>query len=128
MRQLMVIQNRGFCNGNLRAEWNVSLCWIVTLQVAAPEALRRNIRVLNRGIRSLDRPVQKWNDPLNWHTRDGHTLRERKQQWREESDIPGSFSAACPLPRRRTRPSLRKQQSGSLVFQVLLQKNLTSEG
>ena len=36
---------------------------------------------------------KKWNDPLNWHTRDGHTLRERKQQWREESDIPGSFSA-----------------------------------
>jgi hypothetical protein len=34
-----------------------------------------------------------WNDPLNWHTRDGHTLRERKQRWREESDIPGSFSA-----------------------------------
>jgi hypothetical protein len=34
-----------------------------------------------------------WNDPLNWHSRDGHTLRERKHQWREGSDIPGSFSA-----------------------------------
>jgi hypothetical protein len=33
-----------------------------------------------------------WNDPLNWHTHDGHTLRERKREWREESDIPGSFS------------------------------------
>src|SRR5229473_2588141 len=35
----------------------------------------------------------KWNDPLNCHTRDGHTLRERKHEWREESDIPGSSSA-----------------------------------
>jgi hypothetical protein len=36
---------------------------------------------------------ENWNGPLNWHTRDGHTLRERKHQWREGSDIPGSFSA-----------------------------------
>jgi len=35
----------------------------------------------------------KWTDPLNWHTRDGHTLRERKREWRDESDIPGSSSA-----------------------------------
>ena len=35
---------------------------------------------------------RNWNDPLNWHTRDGHTLRERKHEWREESDIPGSSS------------------------------------
>src|SRR6267154_1694711 len=34
-----------------------------------------------------------WNDPLNWHSCDGQTLRERKHQWREGSDIPGSFSA-----------------------------------
>src|SRR5215831_13580438 len=26
-----------------------------------------------------------WTDPLNWHTGDGHTLRERKHEWREES-------------------------------------------
>jgi hypothetical protein len=32
-------------------------------------------------------PSLRWNDPLNWHSRDGHTLRERKQEWKEESDI-----------------------------------------
>jgi hypothetical protein len=36
---------------------------------------------------------EQWNDPLNWHIGDGHTLRERNHRWREESDIPGSFSA-----------------------------------
>jgi hypothetical protein len=36
---------------------------------------------------------QYWNEPLNWHTRDGHTFRERKREWREESDIPESSSA-----------------------------------
>ena len=35
----------------------------------------------------------KWTAPLNWHTRDGHTFRERKREWRNESDIPGSSSA-----------------------------------
>jgi hypothetical protein len=34
-----------------------------------------------------------WNDPLNWHTRDGRTLRERKRAWRDESDIHGSSNA-----------------------------------
>jgi hypothetical protein len=34
-----------------------------------------------------------WSDPLNWHTRDGHTFREGEREWREESDIPGSSSA-----------------------------------
>ena len=29
-----------------------------------------------------------WNDPLNWHTRDGHTLQERKREWREETIFP----------------------------------------
>jgi hypothetical protein len=30
---------------------------------------------------------------LNWHIGHGHTLRERNHRWREERDIPGSFSA-----------------------------------
>ena len=37
--------------------------------------------------------VNFWTDPLNWHTRDGHTFQERKREWRDESDIPGSSSA-----------------------------------
>jgi hypothetical protein len=41
----------------------------------------------------LDAVLLEWNDPLNWHTHDGHTLRERKHEWREESDIPVSSSA-----------------------------------
>ena len=50
MRQLMVIQNRGFCNGNLRAEWNVSLCWIVTLQVAAWKRLGIHVEDVALGV------------------------------------------------------------------------------
>ena len=41
----------------------------------------------------MDIRSPQWNDPLNWHSRDGHTLRERKHQWREGSDIPGNSSA-----------------------------------
>ena len=47
--------------------------------------------IYNSGI--LDVEAKKWNDPLNCHTRDGHTFLERKREWREGSDIPGSFSA-----------------------------------
>ena len=34
----------------------------------------------------MEKPIRTgdtWNDPLNWHTRDGHTFRERKARAQE---------------------------------------------
>ena len=96
-------RNQAICAGLMV---RISKFMLVVTQLSATGDRAEVINVLNRSIlesainmeflvRTKDEKFfdQFWNDPLNWHTRDGHTLRERKHQWREESDIPGSFSA-----------------------------------
>jgi hypothetical protein len=46
-----------------------------------------------------------WNDPLNWHSRDGHTLRERNTSGEKKAIFPEVSTRSC-----RADEDLRKRR------------------
>ena len=66
---------------------------------------------------------EMWNDPLNWHTRDGHTFRERKGRAQETvfPEVPAHGCRADGDLRGRRRVGQGARDDSAVPLQVAAQ-------